>query len=293
MQDGAEPSGAYRYDSRPARPIFGSLIRGAALKCPACGAGAMFRRYLKVADACPQCGEELHHHRADDAPPYFTIVIVGHVVVSLLLAVEMAYRPPLWLHAAIWLPLTVLLALMLLPPIKGAIIPGLWFTQFFLLSFFLPFLADGSKKGKKIGMISVVAVMVSLIIVDLTVLFVLGESVHTKVYPLMVVAQYIRIGEFFENLESIVIAIWIVGTFIKISVFFYAISLGTAQWLNLSSYRSIVWPLGILIVIFSFWSLPSTMDIENLVAPVPLGFLVQLIIPLLLLIIALIRKRKK
>ena len=71
----------------------------------------MFRRYLKVADACPHCGEELHHHRADDAPPYFTIVIVGHIVVSLVLAVEMAYRPPLWLHAALWLPLTVILTL--------------------------------------------------------------------------------------------------------------------------------------------------------------------------------------
>ena len=126
MQDGAEPSGAYRYDSRPARPIFGSLIRGATLKCPACGAGAMFRRYLKVADACPQCGEELRHHRADDAPPYFTIVIVGHIVVSLVLMVEMAYRPPLWLHAALWLPLTVILSLLILPSVKGALIALQW-----------------------------------------------------------------------------------------------------------------------------------------------------------------------
>src|SRR5512140_718233 len=87
--------------STGARPILTSLLRGAALKCPACSRGAMFRRYLKVVDACPHCGEELHHHRADDAPPYFTIVIVGHVVVSLVLAVEMAYQPPLWLHAAL------------------------------------------------------------------------------------------------------------------------------------------------------------------------------------------------
>jgi uncharacterized protein (DUF983 family) len=74
----------------------------------------------------PSCGEELHHHRADDAPPYFTIIIVGHVVVSLLLAVEMAYRPPLWLHAALWLPLTVLLALVLLPPVKGVLVGLQW-----------------------------------------------------------------------------------------------------------------------------------------------------------------------
>ena len=103
-----------------------SLMRGARLTCPACGKGAMFPRYLKVADECPVCGEALHHHRADDAPPYFTIVIVGHIVVGLLLAVEMGYRPPLWLHAVIWLPLTVLLALLILPSIKGALVGLQW-----------------------------------------------------------------------------------------------------------------------------------------------------------------------
>ena len=84
MQDRTGPSGVHRYEGRSkgSRPIFGSLLRGAALQCPACGTGAMFRRYLKVADTCPHCGEALHHHRADDAPPYFTIVIVGHIVVS-------------------------------------------------------------------------------------------------------------------------------------------------------------------------------------------------------------------
>jgi uncharacterized protein (DUF983 family) len=108
------------------RSILLSLQRGARLTCPACGKGAMFHRYLKVADACPACGEALHHHRADDAPPYFTIVIVGHIVVALVLAVEMAYRPPLWVHEVIWLPLTVLLALLILPPVKGALVGLQW-----------------------------------------------------------------------------------------------------------------------------------------------------------------------
>src|SRR3990170_8412318 len=109
-----------------ARSVLTSMLRGAKLTCPSCGRGAMYRRYLKVADECPSCGEELHHHRADDAPPYFTIVIVGHVVVSLMLAVEMAYRPPLWLHAALWLPLTVILTLLILPSVKGALIALQW-----------------------------------------------------------------------------------------------------------------------------------------------------------------------
>lgn len=108
------------------RPIWPSLLRGASLKCPACGVGALFRRYLKVAETCASCGESLHHHRADDAPAYFTIVIVGHVVVSLVLAVEMAFRPPMWLHAAMWLPLTVILALAALAPIKGTLVALQW-----------------------------------------------------------------------------------------------------------------------------------------------------------------------
>jgi len=112
--------------SKGPRPVFASILRGAAKKCPACSVGAMFRRYLKVADACPHCGEELHHQRADDAPPYFTIVIVGHIVVGLVLAVEMAYRPPLWVHAALWLPLTVILTLLILPVVKGALIALQW-----------------------------------------------------------------------------------------------------------------------------------------------------------------------
>jgi uncharacterized protein (DUF983 family) len=108
------------------RSVLQSLLRGARLSCPACGKGALFRRYLKVADHCPACGEALHHHRADDAPPYFTIIIVGHIVVGLVLVMEMTYRPPLWLHAVLWLPLTVLLALLILPPVKGALVGLQW-----------------------------------------------------------------------------------------------------------------------------------------------------------------------
>ncbi len=126
MQDRTEVPAVYRSESNPPRPIFGSMLRGALLKCPPCGIGPMFRRYLKVADVCPHCGEELHHHRADNAPAYFTIVIVGHIVVSLVLALEMAYRPELWVHAVLWLPLTVILTLLFLPSVKGALVGLQW-----------------------------------------------------------------------------------------------------------------------------------------------------------------------
>ncbi len=128
MQKSVVTSPVYRNADRESgeRPVFQSMLRGAKHKCPACGIGALYWRFLKVSDTCPKCGEELHHHRADDAPPYFTIVIVGHVVVGLVLFVEMTYRPPLWVHAALWGPLTIILALVLLPSIKGALIGLQW-----------------------------------------------------------------------------------------------------------------------------------------------------------------------
>jgi uncharacterized protein (DUF983 family) len=111
---------------RRARPMWAALRRGFLGRCPNCNRGRMFRAFLKVADHCPACGEVLHHHRADDAPAYFVILIVGHIVVPSALITEVALAPPYWLHAAIWLPLTIGLAIGLLQPIKGAIVGWQW-----------------------------------------------------------------------------------------------------------------------------------------------------------------------
>ncbi|MBO0997339.1 endospore germination permease [Bacillus sp. SD075] len=182
----------------------------------------------------------------------------------------------------------------IMPPIKGGIVPGGWFSEFFLMVFLFPFLAD-RKKGMKYGMMTVFAVMMTLVVVNLMVLFILGATTSSKVYPLMSVSRTISLADFFEHVESGVMAVWIVGAFVKISVFYYVAALGTAQWLNLSDYRPVVWPIGILIVEFSFWSLPSSMEAaRNDVIAFPIqGILMQTIIPLVLLVIAVIRKRKR
>ena len=101
-------------------------IRGLLGRCPHCGEGKIFHAFLKVSERCPSCGEELHHHRADDFPAYLVVVIVGHVVVALALAIEVAFSPPLWLHALIFLPLTAGLALLLIQPVKGLVVAFQW-----------------------------------------------------------------------------------------------------------------------------------------------------------------------
>ena len=86
----------------------------------------MFRAFLKVSDRCEVCGEELHHHRADDFPAYVVILIVGHVLVPCVLFVETHFAPSYWTHLALWLPTTLALAIGLLQPVKGAIVALQW-----------------------------------------------------------------------------------------------------------------------------------------------------------------------
>jgi uncharacterized protein (DUF983 family) len=103
-----------------------AMWRGFTCSCPACGKGHMFRKFLKVADTCDSCGEELHHHRADDAPPYFTMFIVGHVVIPLVLVVEKLWAPPLSYHFVLWTVVTLALTFALMPAVKGAIVGLQW-----------------------------------------------------------------------------------------------------------------------------------------------------------------------
>lgn len=104
-----------------------TLGRGLRGRCPGCGEGRMFRAFLKVADECPKCGEELHHHRADDFPAYLVIVIVGHILVPIVLAVETEIAPAVWISMTVWPLAALTMALGLLQPVKGAVIAIQWF----------------------------------------------------------------------------------------------------------------------------------------------------------------------
>lgn len=103
-----------------------SVWHGLRKTCPNCGNGHIFSSYLGIVPSCPSCGEALHHQRADDAPPYFTIFAVGHIIVPLMLFVEKVWKPELWIHFVLWLPLTAGLALWLLPRFKGATLGLQW-----------------------------------------------------------------------------------------------------------------------------------------------------------------------
>jgi uncharacterized protein (DUF983 family) len=107
----------------PAHPGWGPAVaRGLRGRCPACGEGRLFPRFLKVAEQCGACGTELHHHRADDLPPYIVIFIVGHLLGWAILTAETRFDVPMWLHVVVWPSLALVLCLVLLQPVKGAVV---------------------------------------------------------------------------------------------------------------------------------------------------------------------------
>lgn len=108
------------------RDLWSAMKRGFRGRCPRCGEGKLFRAFLKTADTCSACGLDFTPHRADDLPAYLVIVIVGHIMVPLALSIETNFAPPVLWQLATYLPLTLVLSLLLLQPVKGTVVGLQW-----------------------------------------------------------------------------------------------------------------------------------------------------------------------
>ena len=109
-----------------ARPLYPALTLALRGRCPACGEGAMFARFLKPSPACNACGQPWDVSRADDFPSYIVILLLGHILVPLMIEVNSALDIPLGVQALLWPGLAVVLAAVLIQPVKGAVIAFQW-----------------------------------------------------------------------------------------------------------------------------------------------------------------------
>lgn len=103
-----------------------AVLRGLKCRCPNCGEGKLFGKWLKVSPSCSGCGEALHHEKAHDLPPYLTIMIVGHVVVTLLMIAEATMELSLTTHLLIWIPVSLLMSIAIMQPVKGGVVGLQW-----------------------------------------------------------------------------------------------------------------------------------------------------------------------
>ncbi len=102
----------------PANPVSAGLSG----HCPRCGEGRLFKGFLGLRERCSNCGLNYNFADSGDGPAVFVIMIVGFIIVGMVLFVELSFQPPIWVHMVIWLPLTVILAGLVLRPLKGLMI---------------------------------------------------------------------------------------------------------------------------------------------------------------------------
>lgn len=114
-----QPDRSVERNPWPQPPMTTAIGRGLRGQCPACGKSHLFNGFLRVAATCKSCAAPLGLARADDAPPYLTILLTGHVVVPLLFFVDRMTELSSFAMSAIFLPITLFMALGLLRPIKG------------------------------------------------------------------------------------------------------------------------------------------------------------------------------
>ena len=181
-----------------------------------------------------------------------------------------------------------------IPVLRGAITPQGWFSEVILFSFLAPFL-PGQAKGMKAGFVTVIFAAMALFSLNLSALLILGGEVGAMTYPFYTAIQMISYADFFENFDAVVIAIWVAGAFVKMSMFYYSLSLGTAQLMGIDDYRPLVFPLGLLLILFSFWTAPDMSTLSSNIEKTA-GFQTSLIfsfLPLLLYIVAQLRMKHR
>ncbi|WNR46796.1 GerAB/ArcD/ProY family transporter [Paenibacillus roseipurpureus] len=182
----------------------------------------------------------------------------------------------------------------LLPPILGSIVPASWYSQFFIISFLFPFLTK-KDLGMKWSLFSVTVVLLTTLAINVPVLLTFGSLTTSFNYPFLVAVRYIALSDFIEHIESLLMAIWIMGIYIKISIIYYLVTIGTAQIFKLDDYRTLIIPMGFLIILGSIWVSPNFQEMNHaLSTTIPFfALFMQVVVPALLLIVVMIKGRLK
>ena len=108
-----------RFDDYPPQSPWSCGIGG---RCPRCGDGRLFSNFLTIAPRCDACGLDLKFADSGDGPAIFVILIAGFVVLGAALWTELVFEPPMWVHLLVFLPLTLVVCLGMLRPLKGVLV---------------------------------------------------------------------------------------------------------------------------------------------------------------------------
>mgnify|MGYP000902438187 CR=1 FL=1 len=179
----------------------------------------------------------------------------------------------------------------LLPSMKGALVLQIWFSELSAAWFLLPFVSD-RENAKKVLWITFGGIILTLLLSNLVTLLLLGELTGGFSFPFLILARYIDLAEFFTHLEALFMAIWVLGAFVKVCVYFHITVIGAAEWLGLRDFRPIVFPFALLLTLFGIWVAANYQGMTHTIATsmIPLTLAMFILVPAILYAIGRIRR---
>ena len=182
------------------------------------------------------------------------------------------------------------------PVAQGTLIVDGWFCQFMLVAFLYPAIREQDRKiALRTGHWTVAAVAAIMLVVNLFILMVLNGIAAKTNYPVLFATRLIRVADFIEHVESIILIIWVLGAFIKISLYYYVAAVGIADCLGLRHYRTIVYPVGLLVCAMTVWVAPNLQALSGFISTTGTFYILTgyIAFPALLLAIALLRRKSR
>jgi spore germination protein KB len=180
------------------------------------------------------------------------------------------------------------------PSLKGTLFIQTWMLEIVVFLQILPYIKN--KKKIRISMnISIGFLGISLQVGVMTIA-VFGVALTGKLlFPALDYVRYAKLGHYIQNLDISIMIVWISGIFIKIAFSYFAGTLALAQLFGLKSYRKIIIPVGIIIVVFSTVTGRTLTDILFVLKYIlPFYFLfMAMVLPCLLLLVSFLREGKK
>lgn len=211
------------------------------------------------------------------------IVMLAIITVFFLLAKDMNLKI-----------LTPVLEKGIIPVTQGSIIYSSRTLEILGLAMLLPYL-NNHQKTKTVFIASFAFISIFFVIITLPVQTIFGlEEASNRTFPFYSVVRLISIGDIIERIESVHMAIWVLGAFVKLAFYYYLIVLSLSQLLNLKSYQPLILPIGSILIPLSSLVAPSLIELKTFTSYevfVWYSYFFILLIPLLLLLIAIIRKK--
>lgn len=131
-------------------------------------------------------------------------------------------------------------------------------------------------------------------VMNIAIIGILGRQIQHYFFPFFASVRMVQVAEFVERIDSLFLAVWLFGMFLRVSILLWSIAAGTARLVGAASYKALVLPLGGIVLWYSLLLAQTFDEVQEALASeffTPFAMLFGTLLPLLLLIIASLRRQ--